>query len=53
MRMLSDLQLLYVVPRNSTQLLNIITTKFQVERKPVYKIIIILNTSKFDLEYSG
>ena len=34
MRMLSDLQLVYVmVPRNSTQLLNINTTKFQVERE--------------------
>ena len=32
MRMLSDLQLVYMVPRNSTQLLNINTTKFQVER---------------------
>ena len=35
MRMLSDLQLVYMVPRNSTQLLNINTTKFQVEREPV------------------
>ena len=26
----------YMVPRNSTQLLNINTTKFQVEREPVY-----------------
>ena len=37
MRMLSDLQLvykLYMVPRNSTQLLNINTTKFRVEREP-------------------
>ena len=34
--MLSDLQLVYMVPRNSTQLININTTKFQVERKPVY-----------------
>ena len=33
--MLSDLQL-DMVPRNSTQLLNINTTKFQVEREPVY-----------------
>ena len=32
--MLSDLQLVYMVPRNSTQLLNINTTKFQVEREP-------------------
>ena len=31
MRMLSDLQLVYMVSRNSTQLLNINTTKFQVE----------------------
>ena len=36
MRMLSDLQLVYMVHRNSTQLLNINTTKFQVEREPVY-----------------
>ena len=36
MRMLLDLQLVYMVPRNSTQLLNINTTKFQVEREPVY-----------------
>ena len=35
MLMLSDLQLVYMVPRNSTQLLNINTTKFQVEREPV------------------
>ena len=34
-RMLSDLQLVYMVPRNSTQLLSINTTKFQVEREPV------------------
>ena len=34
--MLSDLQLVYMVPRNTTQLLNINTTKFQVERDPVY-----------------
>ena len=36
MPMLSDLQLVYMVPRNSTQLLKINTTKFQVEREPVY-----------------
>ena len=36
MRMLSDLQLVYMVPRNSTQLLNINATKFQVVREPVY-----------------
>ena len=35
MPMLSDLQLVYMVPRNFTQLLNINTTKFQVEREPV------------------
>ena len=34
--MLSDLQLVYMGPRNSTQLLKINTTKFQVEREPVY-----------------
>ena len=38
MCMLSDLQLVYMVPRNSTQLLNINTTNFQVEREPVYKV---------------
>ena len=37
MPMLSDLQLVYMVPRNSTELLKINTTKFQVEREPVYK----------------
>ena len=42
MPMLSDLQLVYMdvtwtmVPRNSTQLLKINTTKFQMEREPVY-----------------
>ena len=41
--MLSDLQLVYMVPRNSTQLLNINTTKFQVEREPVYPYIILLH----------
>ena len=35
MPMLSDLQLVYMVLRNFTQLLNINTTKFQVEREPV------------------
>ena len=35
MPMLSDLQLVYMVPRNSTQLLKINTTKFQLEREPV------------------
>ena len=45
MPMLSDLQLVYMVPRNSTQLLKINTTKFQVEREPVYqkRIIFIYN----------
>ena len=36
MPMLSDLQLVYIGPRNSTELLKINTTKFQVEREPVY-----------------
>ena len=31
MHMLSDLQLVYMVPRNSTQLLNINTTKLQLQ----------------------
>ena len=35
MRMLSDLQLVYMGSRNSTQFLNINTTKFQAEREPV------------------
>ena len=34
--MLSDLQLVYMGPRNSKELLKINTTKFQVEREPVY-----------------
>ena len=38
MPMLSDLQLIYMGPRNSTQLLKINTTKFQVEREPVYTL---------------
>ena len=37
--MLSDLQLVYMGPRNSTELLKINTTKFQVEREPVYPIV--------------
>ena len=37
MLMFSDLQLVYMVPRKSTQLLNINTTNFQVEREPVYE----------------
>ena len=40
MPMLSDLQLVYMVPRNSTELLKINTTKFQVEREPVYIFIV-------------
>ena len=36
--MLSELQLVYMVHRNSTQLLKINITKFQVEREPVYPI---------------
>ena len=47
MPMLSDLQLVYMVPRNSTELLKINTTKFQVEREPVYRIYMILNYTKF------
>ena len=42
MPMLSDLQLVFMKPRNSTQLLNINTTKFQVEREPVYRILYYL-----------
>ena len=37
--MLSDLQLVYMGPRNSTELLKINTTKFQVEREPVYSML--------------
>ena len=54
MRMLSDLQLVYrlhaMVPRNSTQLPNINTTKFQVERQPVYYIPTLTDnlTSEFN-----
>ena len=40
MRMPSDLQLVYVVLRNSTQLLNINTTKIQVERESVYSVAV-------------
>ena len=40
MRMPSDLQLVYVVLRNSTQLLNINTTKIQVECESVYSIAV-------------
>ena len=39
MCMRSDFQLVYMVPRNSIQLLYIGTTKFQVEREPVYKLV--------------
>ena len=42
MRMPSDLQLVYVVLRNSTQLLNINTTKIEVERESVYSIAVTL-----------
>ena len=42
MPMLSDLQLVFMKSRNSTQLLNINTTKFQVEREPVYRILYYL-----------
>ena len=48
MPMLSDLQLVYMVPRNSTQLLNINTTKFQVEREPVYNDIILMCNRVFN-----
>ena len=41
MPMFSDLQLVYRVPRNSTELLKINTTKFQVEREPVYIVTIV------------
>ena len=44
--MLSDLQLVNMGPRNSTQLLKINTTKFQVEREPVYKSDILLMKKK-------
>ena len=40
MPMLSDLQLVYMGPRNSTELLKINTTKFQVEREPVYVLLV-------------
>ena len=40
MYMLSDLQLVYMMPRNSTQLLNIYTTKFQVERETILNLVI-------------
>ena len=33
----SDLRLVYMVPRNSIQLLNINTIKFQVESEPVHR----------------
>ena len=46
--MLSDLQLVYMGPRNSTELLKINTTKFQVEREPVYK-----SPNKFGHESTG
>ena len=42
MRMPSDLQLVYVVLRNSSQLLNKNTTKIQVERESVYSIAVTL-----------
>ena len=42
MRMPSDLQLVYVVLRNSSQLLNINTAKIQVERESVYSIAVTL-----------
>ena len=42
MHMLLDLQLVYMVSRNFTQLLNINTTKLQVEREPVYLLTILM-----------
>ena len=42
MPMLSDLQLVHMGPRNSTQLLKINTSKFQVEREPVYIYTILI-----------
>ena len=50
MPMLSDLQLVYMGPRNSTQLLKINTTKFQVEREPVYIIPMPLDILLFTYE---
>ena len=51
--MLSDLQLVYMVHRNSTQLLSINTTKFQVEREPVYKMLIVLAPIVFTKHHTG
>ena len=55
--MLSDLQLVYMVPRNSTQLLKINTTKFQVEREPVYKsgitLLIFALEQKLKVHWNG
>ena len=50
MPMLSDLQLVYMGPRNPTQLLKINTTKFQVEREPVYDMPML---SYLQLVYMG
>ena len=54
MPMLSDLQLVYMGPRNSTQLLKIDTTKFQVEREPVYKvgIKVLINCFREQIRYN-
>ena len=49
MPMLSDLQLVYMGPRNSIQLLKINTTKFQVEREPVYIIFKYWNSEYYQL----
>ena len=46
----SDLQLVYMVSRNSTQMLNINTTKFQVELEPVYVLVYILIAFFFHTE---
>ena len=45
--MLSDLQLVCMGPRNSTQLLKINTTKFQVERESLYIVTTSLKVSKY------
>ena len=52
--MLSDLQLVYMVHRNSTQLLIINTTKFQVEHEPVYPNMVLIGAFHiaFVLPYS-
>ena len=51
MRMPSDLQLVYMIPRNSMQLLNINNTKFQVEREPVYYLTACISLKIFHYGY--